>query len=127
MTNGARPQNPRPGVEINTHSGRFIDIPGQVAVNEYGEVVGADDAAAQARRTFQNLQLCLSALHATLDHVVKLTYYMTDIAYLSAINQVAEEFIGAGRSPAITAIQVSALFRPELLVQIEAVAFVPRG
>lgn len=105
-------------------TGRFVAVSGQVALDERGELVGAGDAEAQARQVFENLRRCLAAAGATFDDVVKLTYFVTDVAHLPAIRTARDEFIDTGRPPASSAVQVAALFRPELLMEVEAFAIV---
>jgi enamine deaminase RidA (YjgF/YER057c/UK114 family) len=65
--------------------GRFVAVSGQVALDEDGRLVGDGDAAAQARQVFENLRRCLAAAGATFDEVVKLTYFVTDMAHMPAI------------------------------------------
>ncbi|MFI8388682.1 RidA family protein [Streptomyces sp. NPDC085540] len=104
--------------------GRFVAVSGQCALDERGEVVGEGDPAAQARQVFENLRRCLAAAGATFDDVVKLTYFVTDVAHLPAVRDARDAVIPADRLPASSAVQVSALFRPELLVEIEAFAVI---
>ncbi|MEU9300052.1 RidA family protein [Streptomyces sp. NPDC048269] len=106
-------------------TGRFIAISGQCSLDEKGEVVGTGDAAAQARQVFENLRRCLAAAGAGFGDVVKLTYFVTDMAHLPAVRDARAAVIPADRLPASTAVQVSALFRPELLLEVEAFAIVP--
>lgn len=103
-------------------SGRFVAVSGQVALDERGEVVGAGDPAAQARQVFENLRRCLAAAGAGFGDVVKLTYFLTDVAHLPAVRAVRNEYLDADHLPASTAVQVVALFRPELLLEVEAYA-----
>ncbi|MFD7163878.1 RidA family protein [Streptomyces violascens] len=103
-------------------TGRFVAISGQCALDETGNVVGEGDARAQADQVFENLRRCLAAAGATFDDVVKLTYFVTDISHLPAIRAARDAVIGPDQLPASSAVQVSALFRPELLVEIEAFA-----
>ncbi|MGW6847353.1 RidA family protein [Streptomyces virginiae] len=105
-------------------AGRFVAVSGQCALDERGEVVGEGDPAAQARQVFENLRRCLAAAGATFDDVVKLTYFVTDVAHLPAVREARDAVIPADRLPASSAVEVSALFRPELLVEIEAFAVV---
>jgi len=88
-------------------------------------VVGEGDPAAQARQVFENLRRCLAAAGATFDQVVKLTYFVTDIGFLPAIRAARDECVDVERPPASTAVQVAALFRPELLLEVEAFALLP--
>lgn len=107
---------------VVTGEGRLIAVSGQVALDEHGDVVGEGDPEAQARQVFENLRRCLDAAGATFSDVIKLTYYVTDMAHMPAIRAVRDEVIGARQLPASTAVQVVALVRPGLLLEIEAFA-----
>jgi enamine deaminase RidA (YjgF/YER057c/UK114 family) len=107
---------------VVTGEGRLIAVSGQVALDEHGDVVGEGDPEAQARQVFENLRRCLGAAGATFGDVVKLTYYVTDVAHMPAIRAARDEFVGADQLPASTAVQVVALVRPELLLEVEAFA-----
>jgi enamine deaminase RidA (YjgF/YER057c/UK114 family) len=106
-------------------TGRLVAISGQIAFDEAGQLVGCDDAEAQARQVFENLRRCLTAAGGTFDNVIKLTYYVTDTAWLPAIRRVRDTFVDTVQPPASTAVQVAALVRPELLMEIEALAVIP--
>ncbi|MES5818914.1 RidA family protein [Streptomyces sp. RG80] len=105
-------------------TGTFVAISGQLALDENGKPVGEGDPAAQAHRIFENLRRCLAAAGATFDDVVKLTYFVTDMAHLPAIRAARVEHIPDDRLPAASAVQVAALVRPEFLMEIEAFAIV---
>jgi enamine deaminase RidA (YjgF/YER057c/UK114 family) len=127
LTHVKAPEGVAPGTgysHVVWGTGRFVAISGQCAFDEDGKVVGEGDPAAQARQVFENLRRCLGAAGATFDDVVKLTYFVTDVAHLPAIRAARDEVIDAGRLPASSAVQVAALFRPELFVEIEAFALV---
>jgi enamine deaminase RidA (YjgF/YER057c/UK114 family) len=127
LTHIAAPDGVAPGMGY-THvvigSGRLAALSGQVALDARGEVIGAGDPAAQARQVFDNLRRCLAAAGAAFGDVIKLTYYVTDVGYLPAIRAVRDEYVDTERPPASTAVQVAALFRPELLLEVEAFAFI---
>jgi enamine deaminase RidA (YjgF/YER057c/UK114 family) len=110
---------------VVTGAGRLVAISGQIALDETGQLVGPGDAEAQARQVFENLRRCLGAAGATFDDVLKLTYFVTDMASLPAIRRVRDTFVDTAEPPASTAVQVVALVRPELLVEIEALAVIP--
>src|SRR5215472_16180205 len=109
---------------VVTGSGTLVAISGQVALDEEGQVVGAGDPAAQARQVFENLRRCLAAAGADFDDVIKLTYFVTDVAHMPAIRAARDDVFTAGRLPASTAVQVVALVVPELMVEIEALALI---
>ncbi|MFD4574743.1 Rid family hydrolase [Streptomyces sp. NPDC058417] len=104
--------------------GRLVAVSGQLPLDAEGRLVGAGDPAAQARQVFDNLRRCLAAADADFDDVVKLTYFVTDIAHLPAIRAARAAHIADDRLPAASAVQVAALVRPEFLMEIEALAVV---
>ena len=120
---GVAPANGYSHVVIGT--GRTIAISGQIALDEHGELVGPGDPEAQARQIFENLRRCLDAAGATFDDVLKLTYFMLDVAHLPAVRTARDEVIDTERPPASSAIQVAALFAPGFLMEFEALAVVP--
>lgn len=106
-------------------TGRFVAVSGQLALDERGRLVGEGDPATQARQIFENLRRCLAAAGSTFDDVVKLTYFVTDMAHMPAIRAARAEHIPDDRLPAASAVQVAALVRPEFLLEVEAFAVVP--
>ncbi|GAA3503727.1 RidA family protein [Streptomyces prasinosporus] len=110
---------------VVTGTGRVIAVSGQLPLDEDGRLVGEGDAEAQARQVFENLRRCLAAAGATFDHVVKLTFFVTDMAHMPAIRAARAEHVPDDRLPAASAVQVAALVRPEFLMEIEAFAVVP--
>ncbi|MFJ8822940.1 RidA family protein [Streptomyces sp. NPDC102467] len=106
-------------------TGRFVAVSGQLALDERGDLVGPGDPAAQARQVFENLRRCLAAAGAGFDDVVKLTYYVTDMAYMPAVREARDAFLDPARLPAASAVQVAALVGPAFLMEIEAFAVIP--
>jgi 2-iminobutanoate/2-iminopropanoate deaminase len=101
----------------------LIFVAGQGPLSTEGELVGAGDFEAQARQTFENLRAVLVEAGASLDAIVKLNVYLTDIATLSDYGRVRAELV-PGAAPAATAVQVSALAIPGMMLEVEAVAVV---
>jgi 2-iminobutanoate/2-iminopropanoate deaminase len=105
--------------------GDLLFVSGCVSVDERGEVVGAGDVVAQARQVFTNLGRVLEAAGAGFADVAKVTHFLTNVEDRARINPVRKEFFGETR-PASTLVEVSRLVLPELLIEVEAVARVPR-
>ncbi|MDT3441670.1 MULTISPECIES: RidA family protein [unclassified Pseudofrankia] len=127
LTHIAAPAGVAPGVgytHVVAGTGRLVAVSGQVALDENGAVVGVGDPAAQAVQVFANLGRCLAAAGATFADVVKLTFFVVDVAHLPAVRAARDAVVDTARPPASTAVQVAALFRPELLLEIEAFAVV---
>jgi enamine deaminase RidA (YjgF/YER057c/UK114 family) len=100
-------------------SGGFAFIAGQAALDEQGNVVGVGDIAAQCERTMQCLMICLRAVNATPQDIVKVTNYVTDRAYLATLVEARNRIMGELRT-ASTAV-VAGLARETLLVEVDAI------
>jgi enamine deaminase RidA (YjgF/YER057c/UK114 family) len=98
-----------------------IFLAGQGPVSADGEVVGEGDFEAQVRQTFTNIETVLEHAGGSLEAIVKLTVYLTDISTLRDYGRVKAELM-PGPPPASTAIQVGALALPGMAIEIEAVA-----
>ncbi|MFY9550706.1 MAG: RidA family protein [Thermoanaerobaculia bacterium] len=111
---------------VEAAGGRTLYISGQVAVDRGGDVVGAGDLKAQTRQVFENLRAALADSGATFDDVVKITVFMTDASQIQAFREIRDGYF-TGELPASTLVQVARLARPELMIEIEAVAVVKSG
>jgi enamine deaminase RidA (YjgF/YER057c/UK114 family) len=104
--------------------GRTVFISGQVGLDRSGNIVGRDDFRAQVRQVFENLQAAIESVGGSFRDVIKLNGYFVDLANLPDFRKVRDEYINVESPPASTAVQVPRLFRPEFLVEIEAIAVV---
>jgi enamine deaminase RidA (YjgF/YER057c/UK114 family) len=104
---------------------RTVYIAGQVAYDSAGNLVGGSDFKAQAERVLSNLQLALRSVRASLADVVKTTTFITDAKQIPALREIRTRYIDPSRPPANTLVVVSALARPELLIEVEAIAVLP--
>lgn len=104
--------------------GRLVFIAGQVALDTRGNVVGQGDVQAQARQVFENLRAAVESAGGSFQDVIKLNSYFLDPAALPAFRAVRDEYINTANPPASTAVQVARLFRPEFLLEVEAIAVV---
>lgn len=102
-------------------TGRLIAISGQVPLDAQGRLAGTDPQA-QVRQVFENLVAALAAAGAGVEHVVKLTVYLTDMADLAAFRQVRDEYVAADNPPASTLVQVSSLANPAFRIEVDALA-----
>ena len=125
LTHISRPLGVHPSdgyTHVVTGPGRVAAVAGQMPFDEKGELVGEGDPAAQTRQIFENMRGALAAAGLTFDDVIKLTYYVTDTAHIPAVLAVRDEFIDTARPPASTVVQVVALYRPDLLLEVDALA-----
>jgi len=99
---------------------RSIYVSGQVAVDADGQPVGSD-VGTQARAVFERIAGFLDQVGATMDDVVKITTFLTDMNEYASFSAVRAEFF-PGRKPASSTVGVKALSQPEFLIEVEAVA-----
>lgn len=110
---------------VEVRPGRLFFISGQTALDRHGAVVGKGDFAAQAERVFENLGVALQAIGCTAGNLVKLTVFLRDMANLQAYREARNRFFASVTpvaAPAITLVEVSKLYGPDFLIEIEAVA-----
>jgi reactive intermediate/imine deaminase len=105
---------------------KTIYISGQIAFDKAGTLVGAGDMKAQAEQVFANLETALKAAGASFSDVVKMNTYITDMSKAPAVREVRARYFGEV-TPASTLVQVVALARPELMLEIEVIAAVREG
>ena len=108
--------------KIEDKSARVVWTSGQVAMNADGTAAPPGDWEAQTRLAMENVGRALEAAGAGWPDVVKLTFFVVDVSALATIRTVQDEFVVTDRPPASSLVQVAALFRPDLLIEIEAVA-----
>ena len=101
--------------------GDLLFVSGQAAISPEGELVGVGDFDAQAEQTFRNLERVLAAGGSSLERVVKVTIFLTDMANFEKIVDLRGRWF-TPPYPADTIVEVSALALPGLEIEIEAVA-----
>jgi enamine deaminase RidA (YjgF/YER057c/UK114 family) len=96
-------------------------VSGQVASGPDGKT--PDGIEAQTRLAFENVARALATAGATWADVFKITIFVTDISAVPTVRAIREEFVNTDAPPTSTLVEVGALVRPELLIEIEAGAF----
>jgi len=110
---------------VEASGGPLVFVAGQTALDRDGNLVGGNNLEAQADQVFRNLGYALKAAGCTPRDLVKLNVFVRDMAGLPLYRKARDRFLGADNppaAPAITLVEVSKLFRDDLLIEIEAVA-----
>ena len=102
--------------------GDLILVSGQVGIDDAGELVSLDDFETQADQAFRNLGRVLEAAGSGLDRVAKVTIFLTDMAAnFPKVVELRRRWF-TPPYPADTIVQVQSLYRPEVMLEIEAIA-----
>ncbi len=108
-------------------AGNTVYLRGQVAQDlDTRENVAVGDPAGQTEKAMENIALLLQECGSRLDHVCKVTIYLTDIRFRQDVYRVVGKWL-KGVYPVSTGLTVPALARPEWLVEIDVIAVIPDG
>ena len=113
-------------VEINLGNCKMVIISGQTALDDKGNLVGKDNLAAQTEQVFANIKNIVVESGGTMDDVIKIDIFMTDISQVQTMRDVRNKFLSQQKPPTSTLVQVSKLVRDDLLIEIEATVIIPK-
>jgi enamine deaminase RidA (YjgF/YER057c/UK114 family) len=108
---------------VGIPAGRLVWTSGQVAMDAQRVIASDQGWEGQTRLAFETVGRALRAGGADWPDVVKLTLFVVDVSALPTIRAVRDEFVDTARPPTSSLVQVAGLFHPDLLIEVEAVAW----
>lgn len=106
-------------------AGQIVHLKGQISLDSNGQVVGSGDMRAQVRKVLENIQNVLASMGGRMSDVASLVHYATDIAQFMEAGDIRKEYF-APPYPVTTTVEVTRLYHPDLMIEITAVAEIPR-
>ncbi|OQP50283.1 endoribonuclease L-PSP [Niastella yeongjuensis] len=113
-------------VEVDLGASKMVILSGQVAFDANGNTVGKDDFEQQAEHIFQSIKSIVEKAGGSMDNVIKLTNYVTDVANLPVFRKVRDKYINTAQPPASTTMEVSKFVKDDLLLEVEATAIISK-
>ena len=110
------------GIKV-TQAQTILFLSGQVAYMPDGTAAFRGDFKAQARGAYEAIRALVEAQGGTMDNIVKITTYVTDMRYRVDLAPIREEFFGR-KGPASTLVEIPSLAHPDWMIEIEAIAVI---
>ena len=106
-------------------TGQVVHLKGQVSLDFNGQVVGAGDMRVQVRQVLSNIRDVLASMGGKTSDVASLVHYATDIDSFMKTGDIRQTFF-TKPFPITTTVQVARLYHPDLVIEITAMAEIPR-
>ncbi|QEM10469.1 RidA family protein [Mucilaginibacter rubeus] len=111
-------------VVIDLGKNKMVIMSGQVGLDKDGKLAGNGDLASQTEQVFTNIKNIVEAAGGSMNDLVELNYYLMDASQVKLVRSIRDKFVNTKQPPASTLVQVSKLFRDDILIEIKATAVV---
>lgn len=118
-----RPVKPYYAPAVLVNGGKLLFISGKPPFDTAGNLVGKGDIRAQTEKVIENIKFVLDEVGGTLKDIVKVTVYVREIRHFPEIAAVREKYF-SGANCASTLVEVSNLYHPDMLIEIDAIAVI---
>ena len=114
-------------VSVDCGSSKMILLSGQVPLNTEGNLVGIGSLEKQTQQIFKNIEIILNEYGGTGKDIIKLGIFITDISKTPDFRKVRDQYINLENPPISSLIEVSKLFRDDVLIEVEATAVIKKS
>ncbi|RYU96478.1 RidA family protein [Emticicia agri] len=112
--------------QIDLGNATMILIAGQVPLDKQGNLVGKDDFTGQTEQVFTNIKNIIEEAGGNMNHLAKITIFIRDVSKIQVVRDVRDRFVNTQNPPASTLVEVSKLYRDDVMIEIEATAVIPK-
>jgi 2-iminobutanoate/2-iminopropanoate deaminase len=114
-------------VSIDLGTCNMVLIAGQVPIDSTGTLIGKENLRQQAEQVFVNLEKIIKSHGGTMNDLVRIQIFMTDLSQIQQMRDVRDRFVNLRTPPVSTLVQISKLFRDDVLIEIEGTAIIGKA
>jgi 2-iminobutanoate/2-iminopropanoate deaminase len=111
-------------VSIDLGTCNMVMMAGQVPIDSTGTLVGKDNMRQQTEQVFTNLEKIITSHGGTMNDLVRIQIFVTDLSQIQHLREVRDRYVNLKTPPVSTLVQVSKLFRDDVLIEIEGTAII---
>ncbi|HEX8020442.1 RidA family protein, partial [Mucilaginibacter sp.] len=105
-------------VIVDLGKNKMVIMSGQVGLDKDGKLAGNGDLTSQTQQVFTNIKNIVEAAGGSMNDLVELNYYLMDASQVQLVRSIRDKFVNTKQPPASTLVQVSKLFRDDILIEI---------
>jgi enamine deaminase RidA (YjgF/YER057c/UK114 family) len=113
-------------VVVDLGKNNMVIMSGQIGLDKDGKLAGNGDLTSQTEQVFTNIKNIVEAAGGTMNDLVELNYYLMDASQVKLVRSIRDKFVNTKQPPASTLVQVSKLFRDDILIEIKATAIIKK-
>lgn len=111
-------------VIVDLGKNKMVIMSGQVGLDQDGKLAGKGNLTSQTEQVFTNIKNIVEAAGGSMNDLVELNYYLMDVSQVQLVRSIRDKFVNTKQPPASTLVQVSKLFRDDILIEIKATAVI---
>ncbi|WP_337040415.1 RidA family protein [Emticicia sp. 17c] len=122
----ATPKGYSQSAQVDLGNSTLLLISGQVPLDKQGNLIGKDNFSQQTEQVFANIKSIIEEAGGTMNHLAKITIFIKDVSKIQLVRDIRDRFVNIQAPPASTLVEVSKLYRDDVMIEIEATAVIPK-